>query len=182
MNSNRSWLIVLVLVLPGLVFTGCRGGAEEQTLTEPESGFSMTIPTGWKVGRPDWSGRKKYVPAAKARNCFASADQSYPLGAVRTFPLSDSSSLAEYVHLPGGLHGQLVSEQPVLVCGHEAIEVIGTGFGEDKTAVKGIYRYIHKDNRVIVASFLTTAEQFAELEPVFRQSLGTITFEPAKNK
>jgi hypothetical protein len=165
----------LCLAALGLALSGCQTTAEQPAMTIPSLGFRMEIPRGWQVGKPDLSGRHAYTARRGGTRCFRSRERPYPFGRVLVLPYPDyCRSLEEYVRLPGGLEGQLLSITPNTVCGLEGLMTLGAGLGEKGVPVEGIHQYIHKGDSLIVVSFLTTEDRFEEEEPKFRQALSTI--------
>ena len=140
----------------------------------PELGFTMTLPEGWQQGRAAVAAAPKYRADRTGRSCFLDAGQSYPFGAVRDFDLDASTSLAEYVHTPPGLHGKALSEVSRTICGLEAIEIVGEGLGEKNAPVLGLHAYIRKGNTVILVSFWARKGDFVNHETAIRLVIETI--------
>lgn len=174
----------LIPVLLALVATcGClenpapRNAAAAAVMRVPALGFTMTLPEGWQQGKPAVAATRKYRVDPTGRSCFLDAGQSYPFGAVRDFELDASTSLAEYVHTPPGLHGKAMSEVTRTICGLEAIEIVGEGLGEKSAPVLGVHEYIRKGNTVILVSFWARKGDFVNHETAIRQALETIRIE-----
>ncbi|MEO0102540.1 MAG: hypothetical protein ABIK81_02430 [candidate division WOR-3 bacterium] len=139
-----------------------------------EIGLRMEVPAGWKVGLPSFKSGKRYKIDPKGDHCFPSESHSYPFGRVWSFDLAPFSSLTEFIHTQPTLHGLTLTERPILISGYEGIEVIGFGIGENKIPVKGVYQYIQKGEKVIVASFLTIEDSFPAQESLFRSALKSL--------
>jgi hypothetical protein len=146
--------VLLVASLAAVcVATGC-GTLGGSALDLPQLGFSMQLPSGWKVDETRSNGATFHAPSL--------ADS---FGSAYRFPL-ERASLEEYLR-----EGRVGPEgtTPTTVGGHEAIEYIQGG-----TVRKGLRVYIRKESHVFEVEFWVGPQDFSTHEESLRKAIHSI--------
>ncbi len=172
MKVNHSRLLLISIL--SLTVNICSHPANPGKIVVREINFEMKVPSGWKAGCPSVQSRRKFKPAVNGDYCFRCERNAYPFGRVWVMKLAPFSTLEELVNSIPSLHGMALDQTRIQVCGYDAIQVHSAGLGENRQPVKGIYRYILKGDSVIIVSFLTIADSFAQQESLFLSALNTI--------
>ena len=146
--------IILVFVFSMI---GCGDGSLEgkAKMEVPELGLSMYAPSGWRV------------ESRNPRMC-AKGNNS---GVIMDEPL-EGKVFRDYVDQLSEAHGgRVISSTSLAISGYDALQAV---IEYANAGSKSIKVYIHKVDRFIEVSFVTSTEDFPKHEPALRHSIASI--------
>ncbi|MFC1514356.1 hypothetical protein ACFL5X_00445 [Candidatus Omnitrophota bacterium] len=144
----------------------------------PEAGLSITLPAGWKQGKPLAGDEEKFAESQDGAHFFESAHKRYPYASIEVFSRLDPDlTLQQYASSIS--YGTIISKTKRTVSGLEAIEIIEEdvcAFATDEELpIVAIHLYIQSEDKIILASVWALKEDFDARQPSLRTSLDSVS-------
>ena len=147
----------MVAILATLVLTGCGDTARSAKMEVQELGLSIDLPPGWKVD-------------ANNARMFAEDDRT---GLVLDEPLGDRT-FEQCVEVLSQVGSPTIRSKTALtISGCQAVEIVGEYPSQGS---KAINVYIHKNDRVVEISIVTSNEEFPQHESALRKAIQSLRF------